>query len=46
MDWRAMRRAATSGEGVDADAALVMEQPDLAVQLDVKLSSQTSARIR
>jgi len=31
---------------VDADAGLVMEQPDLAARLDVKLSSTTSARIR
>jgi len=31
---------------VDADTALVMEQPDLAVQLDVKLSNKTSAHIR
>jgi len=31
---------------VDADTALVLEQPDLAVELDVKLSSKTSARIR
>jgi len=31
---------------VDADGALVMEQLDLAVQLDVKLSSTTGGRTR
>jgi len=39
-------RPSTNGDGVDADAALVVEQPDLAVELDVKLSSKTSGRTR
>ncbi len=39
-------RPLTSGDGVDVVAALVLEQPDLAVQVDVKLSSKTSGRSR